>query len=67
VKPRRAWDWLIDVVCGFTAYVGARWIWSERDPFTALHWELATFAAIFLLLKVLIRGRALARRGRAGV
>jgi uncharacterized RDD family membrane protein YckC len=57
---------LIDVLCGFAAYVGARLIWGGRDVFESLHWELLTFAAIYLLLQAIVRGRRLARAGKAG-
>lgn len=56
---------LRDVVCGFAAYVVARWIWGPVDgAFTNLPMELATFAALYLLLQVLVRGWRLARKGR---
>ncbi|MFV1959791.1 MAG: hypothetical protein ACC662_10310 [Planctomycetota bacterium] len=56
---------LIDVLCGFVAYVGARLIWSTQDVFANLPWELLTFALIYLLLQAIIRGWRLARAGRA--
>ena len=55
---------LIDVFCGFAAYVGSRLIWGGRGVFECIHWELLTFAVIFLLLQAIIRGRHLAREGR---
>jgi hypothetical protein len=55
---------LIDVFCGFAAYVVARLIWGGRGVFESLHWELLTFAVVFLLLQAIIRGRHLAREGR---
>ena len=56
---------LVDVCCGFLAYVGARLIWSSQEVFTNLVWELLTFAAIYLVLQAIVRGRRLARAGRA--
>jgi uncharacterized RDD family membrane protein YckC len=57
---------LIDVLCGFAAYVGARLVWGGRDVFENLPWELLTFAVIYLLLQAIVRGRRLAREGRGG-
>jgi hypothetical protein len=58
-------SWIIDVFCGFVAYVGARWIYGPKEgAFSKLHWELLTFAALWLILQVLVRGRRLARQGR---
>lgn len=47
--------WLGDVVCGLSAYVLSRWIWKSvgTGPFDQLLEELATFAVLFLFLKVL--------------
>lgn len=56
---------LIDVLCGFAAYVGARFIWHTQDVFANLPWELLTFAAIYLLLQAIVRGRRLAKAGKA--
>lgn len=54
----------INVICGLLAYSGSRFIWAKKDVgFEKLHWELLTFAAFYLLLQVLIRGRSLARKG----
>jgi hypothetical protein len=55
---------LVDVVCGFLAYVGARLAWGRREGLDHLHLELLTFAAIYLLLQATIRGWKLARAGR---
>lgn len=56
---------MIDVVSALVAYVGARWIFSgEAGVFDRLLVELATFAGIFLLLQLLIRGQSLARKGK---
>ncbi len=57
---------LIDIGCGFAAYLGARLIWGTREPWEALHWELLTYGAIFLILQAIIRGRRLVRVGRRG-
>jgi hypothetical protein len=50
--------WVGDVLCGLAAYVLSRWIWKSvgTGPFDQLLEELATFAAVFVLLKVLWRG-----------
>ncbi len=56
---------LIDVGCGFVAYVVARLVWSEQDVFANLLQELLTFAAVYLILQAIVRGRKLARAGRA--
>jgi len=55
---------LVDVFCGFLAYVGARLVWNSQEVFKNLHWELLTFAAIYLVLQAIVRGRKLARAGR---
>jgi hypothetical protein len=55
---------LIDVLCGALAYVGARLIWSSREVFSNLVWELLTFGAIYLVLQAIVRGRRLAREGK---
>lgn len=56
---------LIDIVSALVAYVGARYIFSgEAGVFDRLIPELATFAGLFLLLQLLIRGRKLARKGK---
>ncbi|MDA1194227.1 MAG: hypothetical protein O2894_03510 [Planctomycetota bacterium] len=58
-------SWFTNVVCGLLAYTGSRFIWAEKDTgFTKLPWELLTFAALYLLLQLIVRGRRLARRGR---
>lgn len=60
-------SWLINTVCGLAAYTGSRFIWAEKDTgITKLHWELITFAVLYLLLQALIRGRKLAKRGKEG-
>ena len=57
--------WLIDVLCALVAYVLARWIHQTNEGvFANLHWELLTFALIFVMLEALIRGRKLAQRGK---
>ena len=57
---------VIDIVSALVAYVGARWIFSgEAGVFDRLPAELATFAGLFLLLQLLIRGRKWARKGKA--
>ena len=40
---------LVDVACGFLAYVGARLTWGRREGLGQIHMELFTFALIFLL------------------
>ncbi len=56
---------LIDITCALVAYVGARWIFSgEAGVFDRLLPELGTFAGIFLLLQLLIRGRKWAKKGK---
>lgn len=56
---------LRDVVAGFAAYTLARWIWGPPEgAFTKLHLELLTFAAIYVLLQVLLRGWRYARQGK---
>jgi len=57
---------LVDVGCGFVAYVGARLIWSGQPVLKNLLLELVTFAVIFLLLQAMVRGRRLAKIGRNG-
>ena len=60
-------SWLINVSCGLLAYTGSRFIWAEKDTgFEKLPWELMTFAALYLLLQALIRGRKLAKLGKEG-
>ncbi len=56
---------LIDVSCGFLAYVAARLIWASQKVFSNLLWELLTFAVVYLLLQAIVRGWRLAREGRA--
>jgi hypothetical protein len=55
---------LVDVSCGFAAYIGARLIWGGKSVTESLLWELLTFAVIYLLLQAIVRGRKLAREGR---
>lgn len=58
--------WLVNVTCGLLAYTGSRFIWAEKDSgFTKLPFELLTFAAFYLILQVLIRGRKLAKKSKA--
>jgi hypothetical protein len=58
-------SWSINVICGLLAYAASRLIWQGRErPLEYLHWELVTFAAFYLLLQALIRGRKFARRGK---
>jgi hypothetical protein len=57
---------LRDVVCGVGAYVGARWLYGPKEgAFTNLPMELLTFALIWALLQVLIRGYRHVRKGKA--
>jgi len=59
--------WLINVSCGLLAYTGSRFIWQESESVLGkLHLELLTFAILYLLLQVLIRGRKLAKKGKQG-
>lgn len=62
---RKLGSWLIDVLCGSLAYIGARLIWSGQEVFQNLLWELLTFAVIYVVLQAIVRGRKLARAGRA--
>lgn len=55
---------LIDVTSGLVAYVGARFIWSRKEVFENLVWELLTFAVIYLLLQAILRGWKLAQAGK---
>ena len=58
-------SWLINTACGLLAYTGSRFLWSHRElELGKLPLELLTFAALYLLLQVLIRGRSLARQGK---
>ncbi len=57
--------WLGDVFCGLAAYTLTRWIRPGSDPdavFKNLPVELATFAGIYLLLKLAIKGIVRVRR-----
>lgn len=63
-RLRRIGSRLVDVGCGFAAYVGARLVWGGKSVTESLHWELLTFAVIYLLLQAIVRGRKLAREGR---
>jgi hypothetical protein len=56
---------LVDVFCGLVAYVFARLIWQPHEVFANLYKELLTFAAVYLLLQAIVRGRKLARAGKA--
>jgi len=58
-------SWLINVICGLLAYTGSRLIWTDqKSALEKLPYELLTFAVLYLLLQLLIRGRRLARRGK---
>ena len=60
-------SWLINVICGLLAYTGSRLIWREAESvFEKLPLELLTFAILYLLLQLLIRGRKLAKKGKEG-
>ena len=62
---QRLLTFLRDVLCGFVAYIGARWIWGPPEgAFTSIHKELLTFALLWLLLQLLIRGWRLSRKGK---
>ena len=65
MKLDRIGSRLIDVFCGFLAYVVARLVWGTQEVFANLHWELLTFAAVYLVLQAIVRGRRLARAGKA--
>lgn len=56
--------WAGDVLCGLSAYVLSRWVWQKHGDgvFAHLPEELATFAGVFVLLKLLLRAAGLARR-----
>jgi hypothetical protein len=56
--------WLADVFCGLASYVLSRWIWQKQGDgvFAHLWEELATFAAIYVLLKLTMRTIGRARR-----
>ena len=57
---------LVDVGCGFVAYIGARLIWSGQPVLENLLLELLTFAVLFLVRQAIVRGRRLAKVGRQG-
>ena len=58
-------SWLINVSCGILAYTGSRLVWNhQQGVFDKLAYELLTFAVLYLLLQLLIRGRKLAKRGK---
>ena len=60
-------SWLINVICGLLAYTGSRLIWKDAESvLEKLPLELLTFAILYLLLQLLIRGRKLARKGKDG-
>jgi hypothetical protein len=62
---RKVGSIVADTVCAFLAYVAARWIWiTKSDLFRNLHWELLTFAGIYLLLRLILKGWRLAREGK---
>lgn len=58
--------WLGDVVCGLGAYTLSRWLWQKHDEgvFQNLPQELATFAGVFVLLKLVLKALGTARRSR---
>jgi hypothetical protein len=65
--PRRGLlSWLGDVFCGLAAYVLSRWIWQKQGDgvFAHLWEELATFAFLYVLLKLTLRTIGGARRRR---
>jgi hypothetical protein len=64
-RRRRFVSWLLDLLCALLAYMGARWIWRDSPLFSQLHFELLTFAALYVLLEALVRGRRLARQGKS--
>ena len=60
-------SWLINVACGLLAYTGSRLIWQDSESVLGnLAFELLTFAILYGLMQVLIRGRHLARKGKEG-
>jgi hypothetical protein len=60
-------SWLINVSCGLLAYTGSRLIWQDSDSVLGkLPFELLTFAILYGLMQVLIRGRQLAKKGKEG-
>ena len=62
---RRLGGWVRDVVCGFAAYTGARLIWGPPEgAFKNLPRELLTFAVLWVVLQLLLRGWALSRAGK---
>ncbi len=61
----RITGWLTEGLCGAAAYVLARWIWAEDGRvFRNLPIELLTFAVLYGLFLLLIRGRKYVRRGK---
>lgn len=58
--------WLEDVFCGLAAYILSRWIWQKDTGgvFNNLVEELGTFAVLYILLKLSLRGLGLIRRNR---
>ncbi len=64
-RRRSLLAWVRDVVCGFAAYTGARLIWGPPEgAFKNLPRELLTFAVLWLVLQLLLRGWALSRAGK---
>lgn len=57
-------SWFREVIAVAVAYVGARWIWAPEGSFKNLPLELLTFAVLYVLFQVLLRGRKLARKGK---
>jgi hypothetical protein len=61
--------WLGDVFCALAAYTLSRWIWEKHTEsvFENLLPELGTFASLYILLKLSLKGIGLARRRKKGV
>ena len=58
-------SWLINTACGLLAYTGSRLIWKDSDSVLGNLWkELLTFAVLYVLMQILIRGRSLAKKGK---
>ncbi len=59
--------WVGDVFCGLAAYTLSRWVWQKHGEgvFANLPEELATFAGVFILLKLLMKALGAARRKSA--
>lgn len=61
---RSFFGWFGDVFCGLGAYTLSRWVWQKHGEgvFANLPEELATFAGVFILLKLLLKAFGAARR-----